>query len=224
MFDVLIESKKKSQKGKLAGTSLASIVFHTLVIGGAVYATLTAGETDEGIVVDTALVFIQQETQKQPDQPPPPQLDVQLKGFQTIVAPTDIPTNIPPVNLQEQFDPKDFSGVGVEGGVASGIVPTGDVFSVDVVQEKPERLAGPPPVYPPLLQQAGIEGTVTVQAIIDTMGRVEPSSIKITQTANPGFNESAKATVLKSLFRPARVYGKAVRVLIQIPIAYTIKR
>ncbi|MGH7612822.1 MAG: energy transducer TonB [Gemmatimonadales bacterium] len=224
MFDVLIESKKASQKGKLAGTSLASIVFHTLVIGGAVYATLTAGETDEGVGVDTAMVYIQQETQKQPDQPPPPQLDVQLKGFQTIVAPTDIPTNIPPVNLQERFDPKDFSGIGVEGGVASGIVPTGDVFSVDVVQEKPERLAGPPPVYPPLLQQAGIEGTVTVQAIIDTMGRVEPASIKITQTANPGFNESAKATVLKSLFRPARVYGKAVRVLIQIPIAYTIKR
>jgi len=224
MFDVLIESKRQSQKGKLAGTSLASIVFHTLVIGGAIYATLTASETEGGIVVDTALVFIQQETQKQPDQPPPPQLDVQLKGFQTIVAPTDIPTNIPPVNLQEHFDPKDFSGVGVEGGVASGIVPTGDVFSVDVVQEKPERLAGPPPVYPPLLQQAGIEGTVMVQAIIDTMGRVEPGSIRITQTANPGFNESAKATVLKSLFRPARVYGKAVRVLIQIPIAYTIKR
>jgi TonB family protein len=149
---------------------------------------------------------------------------VQLKGFQTIVAPTDIPTNIPPVNLQERFDPKDFSGIGVEGGVASGIVPTGDVFSVDVVQEKPERLAGPPLVYPPLLQQAGIEGTVMVQAIIDTMGRVEANSIKITQTANPGFNESAKTVVLKSLFRPARVYGKAVRVLIQIPILYSIKR
>ena len=223
MFDVLIESKKQSQKGRLAGTSLASIVFHTLVIGGAVYATLSAAQAEEA-VVETAMVYIQQETQKQPDQPPPPQLDVQLKGFQTIVAPTDIPTNIPPVNLQEHFDPKDFSGIGVEGGVASGIVPTGDVFSVDVVQEKPERLAGPPLVYPPLLQQAGIEGTVMVQAIIDTMGRVEPNSIKITQTANPGFNESAKTVVLKSLFRPARVYGKAVRVLIQIPILYSIKR
>jgi len=223
MFDVLIESKKQSQKGRLAGTSIASIVFHTLVIGGAVYATLSAGQAEEA-VVETAMVYINQETQKQPETPPPPQLDVQLKGFQTIVAPTDIPTNIPPVNLQEHFDPKDFSGIGVEGGVASGIVPTGDVFSVDVVQEKPERLAGPPLVYPPLLQQAGIEGTVMVQAIIDTMGRVEPNSIKITQTANPGFNESAKTVVLKSLFRPARVYGKAVRVLIQIPILYSIKR
>jgi TonB family protein len=224
VFDVLIESKKPSQKGRWAGTSLASIIFHTLVIGGAVYATLTAGQTDDSNKIDTAMVYINPEQQKQPDQPPPPQLDVQFKGFQTVVAPTDIPTNIPPVNLQEHFDPKDFTGVGVEGGVADGIVPSSDaVLSVDVVQEKPERLAGPLPVYPPLLQQAGIEGTVMVQAIIDTMGRIEPNSLKIITTANPGFNESAKQTVLKSLFRPARVYGKAVRVLIQLPITYSIK-
>jgi TonB family protein len=224
VFDVLIESKKSSQKGRLAGTSLASLFFHTAVIGGAVWATLSAGQADDTLKVDTAMVYINPEQQKQPDQPPPPQLDVQFKGFQTVVAPTDIPTNIPPVNLTEKFDPKDFSGVGVEGGSANGIVPSSDaVLSVDVVQEKPERLAGPVPVYPPLLQQAGIEGVVMVQAIIDTMGRVEPTSLKVTQTANPGFNESAKQTVLKSLFRPARVYGKAVRVLIQIPINYNLK-
>ena len=224
MFDVLIESRRPRQAGRLAGTTVASLIFHTVVIGAAVYATLTAGQTDDSVKVDTAMVYIAQEQQKQPEQPPPPQLDIPLKGFQTIVAPTDIPTNIPPVNLQEHFDPKDFSGVGVEGGVAGGLVPSGDaVLSVDVVQEKPERLAGPQPFYPPLLQQAGIEGTVMVQAIIDTMGRVETNSVRITQTANPGFNDSAKQAVLKSLFRPARVYGKAVRVLIQIPIAYTIK-
>ena len=225
MFDVLIESKRPSQKGRFAGGSLVSLVVHTAIIGGAVWATLTAAQTDDSVKVDTALVYINPEQQKQPDQPPPPQLEVQFKGFQTVVAPTDIPTNIPPVNLQEHFDPKDFSGTGVEGGVASGIVPSSDaVLSVDVVQEKPERLAGPQPVYPPLLQQAQIEGVVMVQAIIDTLGHPEPNSLKIIQTANPGFNESAKQTVLHSLFRPARVYGKAVRVLIQIPIQYTIKR
>ena len=224
MFDVLIESKKPSSKGRWAGTSMLSLIFHTVVIGGAVYATLTAGPAEDDTKVDTALVYIQPEQQKQPEQPPPPQLEVQFKGFQTVVAPTDIPTNIPPVNLQEHFDPKDFSGVGVEGGVATGIVPSSDaVLSVDVVQEKPERLAGPLPVYPPMLQTAGIEGVVMVQAIIDTMGRVEPNSLKIITTANPGFNESAKQTVLKSLFRPARVYGRAVRVLIQIPITYNLK-
>lgn len=222
MFDVLIESNRKRDK-RLAGTGLVSVIMHSGVIAGVVYATLSAGQTDNSNKIDTAMVYITQET-KQPDQPPPPELNVQLKGFQTVVAPTDIPTNIPPVNLQEHFDPKDFSGTGVEGGVSTGIVPSSDqVFAVDVVQEKPERLAGPPPVYPPLLQSAGIEGTVMVQAVIDTMGRVEPASIKIVNSANPGFNESAKQTVMKSLFRPARVYGKAVRVLIQLPVAYTIK-
>jgi periplasmic protein TonB len=224
VFDVLIESKKPSQKGKLAGTSLVSLIVHTGIIGGAIFATLSAAQTDQGPKVDTALVYLQPE-QKQPDQPPPPQLEVQFKGFQTVVAPTDIPTNIPPVNLQEHFDPKDFSGVGVEGGVAGGIVPSSDgVFQVDVVQEKPERLAGANPVYPPLLQQAQIEGTVVVAAIIDTMGHVEPNSVKVIQTANPGFNESAKQAILKWLYRPARVYGKAVRVLINQPIIYQIPR
>lgn len=98
------------------------------------------------------------------------------------------------------------------------------VFSVDDVQEKPERLAGPQPVYPPLLQQVQIEGSVMVEAIIDTLGHVEPNSLKVVQTANPGFNESAKQAILGSTFRPARLNGKAVRVLIHIPIQYSVKR
>lgn len=97
------------------------------------------------------------------------------------------------------------------------------IYSLNDVNEKPERLSGPLPVYPQLLQQAQIEGTVMVQAIIDTLGHVEPDSLRIVQTANPGFNESAKQAVLHSLFRPARVMGKAVRVLIHIPISYAIK-
>src|SRR5713226_685819 len=118
---------------------------HTVIITAAVIATLTAGPADNSVKVDTTMVYLQQEQQqKQPE--PQPVLDVQLKGFQTVVAPTDIPTNIPPINLQEHFDPKDYSGSGVEGGVGNGIVPSSDqVLSVEMVQEKPERLAGRSP-------------------------------------------------------------------------------
>ena len=224
MFDVLIESKRKSEKKKALGVGAISLMLHTVLITGAVVATLTAGPGDTSTKVDTQMVFLNQQEQK-PDQPPPPQLDMQLKGFQTVVAPTDIPTNIPPVNLQEHFDPRDYSGVGVEGGVATGIVPGADqVLSVDVVQEKPERLSGPQPAYPPLLQQAGIEGRVMVQAIVDTSGRIEPNSVRVVESANPGFDVPAKNAVLKSLFRPGRVYGRAVRVLVAIPIDFRIGR
>ncbi len=224
MFDTLIESRRKSEKKRYLGVGVVSLVMHTIIITAAVIATLTAGPSDNSVKVDTNMVYLQeQQQQKQPE--PQPVLDVQLKGFQTVVAPTDIPTNIPPINLQEHFDPKDYSGSGVEGGVGNGIVPSSDqVLSVDVVQEKPERLAGPQPVYPPLLQQAGIQGVVKVEAIIDTTGHVEPNSVRVVESPNPGFDQAAKTVVLKSLYRPARVYGKAVRVLIQQPINFQISR
>ena len=224
MFDTLIESRRKSEKKKYFGVGFVSLFMHTVIISAAVIATLTAGTADNSVKVDTTMVYLQQEQQqKQPE--PQPVLDVQLKGFQTVVAPTDIPTNIPPINLQEHFDPKDYSGSGVEGGVGNGIVPSSDqVLSVDVVQEKPERLAGPQVVYPPLLQQAGIQGVVKVEAIIDTTGHVEPNSVRVVESPNPGFDQAAKTAVLKTLYRPARVYGRAVRVLIQQPINFQITR
>src|SRR5713101_8195939 len=92
------------------GVGAVSLVVHTVVIAGAVYATLSAGETDNSVKVDTAMVFVDQPKQEKPPEQQPVQLDVPLKGFQTVVAPDVIPTNIPPVNLQEHFDPKDSWG------------------------------------------------------------------------------------------------------------------
>ena len=226
MFNNLIESNRKSNKKGAFGLGFVSLVGHSLVVLGAVVATLTAGEQTDEQTLDTAMVFLnQQEEQKKPEETPPVVDVPQLKGFQTVVAPTDIPTNIPPINLQEQFDPKDYSGTGVEGGIGTGIVPSSDqVFMESVVEERPELLTRPPLQYPDLLRQAGVQGRVLVQAIIDTLGRAEPASVKVIQSPNPGFDQPAKNLVLKSLFRPARVHGRAVRVLINLPIDFTIKR
>jgi len=225
VFNNLIESNRKSNKKGAFGLGFVSLVGHSLIVLGAVVATLTAGEQAGEEIPDTAMVFLNQEEQKKPEETPPIVDVPQLKGFQTVVAPTDIPTNIPPINLQEQFDPKDYSGTGVEGGIGTGIVPSSDqVFMESVVEERPELLTRPPLQYPDLLRQAGVQGRVLVQAIIDTLGRAEPASVKVIQSPNPGFDQPAKNLVLKSLFRPARVHGRAVRVLINLPIDFTIKR
>jgi TonB family protein len=222
VFDNLIESRRKSNRKRIFGVGFVSLTIHTVLIAAAVYATLNAGQTDNSVKVDTTVVYLQQQQQKPPEQQPV-QLDVPLKGFQTVVAPDVIPTNLPPVNLQEHFDPKDYSGTGVEGGIATGMVPTGnEVFMEAIVEEKPSVLSGPIPVYPELLKQAQIQGRVIVQAVIDTLGRAELNSVKVLQSPNPGFDQSAKNYVLKALFRPARVHGRAVRVLINIPIDYKI--
>jgi TonB family protein len=219
MFDNLIESKPKRERKKFLGVGFVSLVVHTAIIAGAVVATMKVGQDATQVRADTTMVYLQQQQQQKPPEVQPVQLE--LKGFQTIIAPTEMPTNIPPVNLSEHFDPKDYSGSGVEGGTASGVVPTGnDVFLEAIVEEKPDRLAGPQPPYPELLHQAGIQGRVRVQFVVDTMGKAEPASFRIIESPNPGFNEVVKNSVLHTLFRPGRVHGRAVRVLIEEPFDF----
>lgn len=224
MFDHLIESNRKPDRKKAFGLGFVSLTGHSVLVLLAVIATLTAGQASEDVAPDTMMVFLNQEEKKPEEQPPVLEIP-QLKGFQTVVAPTDIPTNIPPINLQEHFDPKDYTGTGVEGGIGTGIVPSSDqVFMESVVEERPEVLSGPSLRYPDLLRQAGIQGRVVVQAIIDTSGRAEPASVKVIQSPNPGFDHPARTYVLRALFRPARVHGRAVRVLVNLPIDFKIKR
>jgi protein TonB len=225
VFDHLIESNRKPDRKKAFGLGFVSTVGHGLLVILAVIATITAGQASDDMVVDTTLVFMNQQEEKRPEEQPPVLEIPQLKGFQTVVAPTDIPTNIPPINLQERFDPKDYTGTGVEGGIGTGIVPSSDqVFMESVVEERPEVLSGPALQYPDLLRQAGVQGRVLVQAIIDTSGRAEPASVKVIQSPNPGFDQPARTYVLRALFRPARVHGRAVRVLVNLPIDFKLSR
>jgi len=148
VFENLIESKRKSDKKKAFGLGFVSLVGHGVLVVLAVIATLTAGQAATDEIPDTMMVFLNQEEKKPEEQPPVLEIP-QLKGFQTVVAPTDIPTNIPPINLQEHFDPKDYSGTGVEGGIGTGIVPSSDqVYMESVVEERPEVLSGPQLQYP----------------------------------------------------------------------------
>jgi len=140
-------------------------------------------------------------------------------------VPAQIPTDIPPVDLQQRFDPKDYSGSGIEGGRANGIVVSGsEVYAEALVEERPELLSAPPPIYPQLLKQAGIQGRVILHAIVDTTGRVEPASVRIIKSPSPAFDQPTKDWVLKALFRPARLHGRGVRVFINLPVDYSLTR
>ena len=97
------------------------------------------------------------------------------------------------------------------------------VYAVAAVDERAEIVSAPPLEYPPALQHAGLQGRVTVQAVIDTLGRAEPASLKVMAHPNAAFDESARAYVLHAVFRPARVKGRAVRVLIKVPVDYRIE-
>ena len=94
------------------------------------------------------------------------------------------------------------------------------LFRAATVDERPERLSGPPLQYPAALQEAGIGGFVIIEFVIDTTDRVEPSSIKIARSSHAAFEGPARDAVRKSLFRPGRVRGMAVRVLVQLQMDF----
>lgn len=230
MFDNLIESKpKKAKSGKQFAVSM---VVHALIIVGAIYATKGAAETVQRILADTTLVFLEppKETPPPPDQPPP---DVVVsanpppQGFQTVLPPDVIPKEIPPVDLNQRFDARDFTGRGVEGGIATGIVGgTGPVENAQVfleaqVDDPPQLISAGPMRYPEVLRAAGIAGRVVVTFVVDTTGHPDPSSINVVTTPHQGFNNATKELVSKSVYRPGKVRGQAVAVLVRQTINFT---
>jgi protein TonB len=105
----------------------------------------------------------------------------------------------------------------------SGAGPAGPIDAA-FVQDPPVLLASPVPAYPDLLRQAGIEGQVVLDAVVDTTGRVESGSIAVVLATNPQFVEPARRTLAGALFRPGRMNGRAVRVRIRLPVVFGLRR
>ncbi|HEX9691586.1 MAG TPA: energy transducer TonB [Gemmatimonadales bacterium] len=237
MFDVLVESNRKGRrdvKGTVGGM-LTSTVLQTALIAAAVVATQQVVDHTQEDRMDTIQLILDEpkpdEPEPEPEEAPPviTSLNPPPKGFQVLSAPIDIPTEIPPIDLNQRFDPRDFSGVGVEGGVFQGVEGgTGDVtdlsqvFSESVVDETPERLSCPVPQYPRMMQQANVEGNVLLQFVVETNGHVERNNIEVLSSTHRAFEAPARDMIQKCLFRPGRVRANAVRVLVQMPIVFTL--
>lgn len=225
MFDTLIVSRPQTKgawRRRLGGSSF-SLIVHTVLLTAAVVVTKGSGVTNNGPTTDTNMVYLKQEEEKppEPEAPPPPP-----KGFQTLMAPVSIPTSIPPINLNETFDPRNFTGVGVEMGTAKGVenMDLTQVFIEAVVDEPPERISFPQPDYPRMLLEARIEGQVVLEAVIDTTGHAEPPSIKVISSTNRAFEAPARDALRRALFRPGRVRGQPVRVLVHLPLRFVIPK
>jgi TonB family protein len=248
MFDVLVASGAHLDVRPRWVTT--SLITHALALMLAVVATQAALDAPPVIAPDPAILLF---VPKPPPAPPPPEVKPEPsatsvvvaepppKGFQTVAALKDIPSVIPPVDLtQRALDPRDFTGRGVEGGVAEGVVGgTGkvEVWSadegLDAIYEattNDERFEAaivvfqPAPRYPKPLETLGVEGRVAVEFVIDTTGRVQPASIRILESTHTAFEAAARAAMVGSIFRPARLSGHPVRQLTRQSVRFVTTR
>lgn len=235
MFNNLIESKPQKQRS--LGSTIFSIIFHGFVIVSSVIATKQVGEAvAEEVMQKVDFVEIKKDEPPPPeDTPPPPDVVAAppvAKGFQVLTAPINIPDVIPEIDLSKRLtNEDDFSGRGVAGGIASGVVGgTPQVISdqpyFDFQVEKP--VAPVPgtgsPRYPDILRSAGVEGEVLAQFVVDTTGRVEVPSFKVIRKSHDLFEAAVRGALPQMRFLPAEVGGRKVKQLVQQPFVFALQK
>jgi len=227
MFDILAASGPLPLRTRWLTTS---ILGHAIIITVAIIGTRAALNAPRIVPPESMmLMFV-----PKPPPPPPPEVKpvhpaiVTLaapppKGFQTVVAPSDLPKEIPPVDLNERpLDPRDFTGQGTEGGVRDGVVGGTGPVTADAIYEAAtdvpgfqpaEVLSEPPPTYPRELASVGLAGRVALEFVIDTSGKVESGSVKVLESSHHAFEDAAVLATAGFRFRPARVNAHPVRQL-----------
>ena len=238
MFDNLIESK--AQKQKRAGGVVFSAVLHVVLITAAVYGTLQAKDAIEKPKAEK-VEFVEMKKKDEPPPPkeekPPPPPDVVMKapppkGFQVLTAPIKIPDVLPDIDLSKKVtNEADFSGKGVAGGIAKGVVggtpqPVSDqpYFEFQVEKQVAPVPGNPQPRYPDMLRSANVEGEVLAQFVVDTTGRAEMSTFKVLKASHDLFTNSVKSALANMRFYPAEVGGRKVKQLVQMPFVFSLNK
>ena len=88
------------------------------------------------------------------------------------------------------------------------------------VEEVPVAVQMPTPAYPEVARQAGIEGTVFIQILVDKTGKVR--DVKI-QKGPEMFHEAAREAAWKSVWRPAIQNHRPVAVWVAYPVRFLLR-
>jgi len=134
-----------------------------------------------------------------------------------------VPPEIPGVDVQltDPTRPTGASAVDVWDGPSrnAGSADQGTTsgpLSADVVEVQVTPYPGAPtPRYPEALREAGIEGEITLEFVVDTSGRVERGSVRVLSSAADAFVVSVRDALAGTRYHPALVGGRRVRQLVR---------
>lgn len=157
---------------------------------------------------------------------PPPQVQVaQPVAPPAAAVPVPVPdAEAPPEQTIQSQEEIAQATPGVETGSNDNIVvapPTEDEMpklgEYVYTDEMPALINQVPPVYPDIARDAGVEGRVTVWALIGKDGKVKETKI---QKSVPMLDASAEAAVKQFVFKPALSNNKPVPVWVAVPVVF----
>jgi len=231
MFNHLVESKRERPSlGRALLPKMISLLIQGSVLALLIIIPLMATETlpsPEGI-----MTFMAPAPPPPPPPPPaaapptaakrprPPSVLTQTSTPQ-FVAPAEIPDQIGgPVSEQVDFGVPGIEG-GVPGGVEGGLPgePLPEPVRVGGDVKAPAKIKDVKPFYPEGARHARVEGTVVLEAIIDPLGRV--TNLRIIQSI-PLLDQAALNAVRQWQFRPTRLNGEAVPVIMTVTVNFSL--
>ncbi len=229
MLDKLLESKQTRERA--SGSAILSITAHTALIAAAVYATAQARvqPTRLSYVVPTDYFpRISHATQSTQITTPRPK---RIDGQRPIYVEPALEIKILPLDVTCVLSkPRDFGATRISSGgststsdSASGL--SGGPLSAEQVEKQVAVIGGnAPPRYPEALRQAGVEGRVMAEFVVNEQGRAEEASIRFVQSDNHLFEDAVRVALRHMRFIPAEVGGRKVRQLVKIPFVFTLAR
>lgn len=234
MFQHLLESDAAHRPR--VGGSLVSTVAHAALVAGAVALTMQPRIVPT-TTPDPAARFIA----VAPPPPPPPDA-VHADGRASAsspraVAPSSaiLPTVLeiavgvampdlgrPVVDAIDFASRRGTPGAVGDGGGGAG-AGDGAAWLADQV-DKPVLMipGGAVPAYPALLRSAGVAGAVLVEFVVDTLGRVEPGSLRLVHADHELFAASVRDVAPRLRFLPAEARGHKVRQLVRLPFQFDV--
>jgi hypothetical protein len=97
-------------------------------------------------------------------------------------------------------------------------------FEFQVTKQVTPLPANPPPRYPGALREAGLEGEVLMQFVVDTMGLADMTTLKVLRSSHPLFTYAVWDVLPHFRLVPAELNGRKVRQLVQMPFQFSMTR
>ena len=236
MLNVLLESR--ATRPRRVGSTITSALVHAGLIAAAVALTVPGAVDAKGREAprQRKLIWVPLPAQRSAGSPPRRFLGAAVLAPRAprqpiFTIPDVVPNHLPPIDAGPTLPSEDLViGRGVRtaspiGGDLPGLSGPGSAIDEHLVDRAP-RLAGrfADPRYPAALREAGIEGRVVVQFVVDTLGRAELDALQVVESAHPQFVESVRAALARYRFTVGEASGRKVRTRVQLPFDFTLVR
>lgn len=233
MFQQLLESHAVLQP-RLGGSAISTLG-HAVVIAVVVALTATNGTVKVVLPTERPIYIAPQAPPPKIATPAPVASNAPVTSVASpsaavrVAIPIDIPLGIPAPDLSLRISDDVLIGgtgspsVSTDGSLAgSGSSPSGDATWLADQVERPVLLlpGSPTPVFPSLLSSAGVTGGVMAEFVVDTLGRIELTSVRFLTVDHEQFGEAVRIVLPRLKFIPAEVQGRKVRQLVRLPFRF----